>query len=271
MSNIVFGKHTLIMGVINVTPDSFYAGSRTQSKNDAIERAFFFEKSGADIIDIGGLSTRPGSSEIDGEEELKRVIPIIEGVRKRSSILISIDTYRPEVAERAVECGADIVNDISGLSYNNGLEFVVAKAGTYIILMHIRGKPLNMQQHAVYDDVIADVSCELDNSIEKALGSGINKSKIIIDPGIGFSKSAEHNLILIKNLPLIKNKGYPILIGLSRKSFLGVYTGLSTEKRLIPTVAANAISIFLGADIIRVHDVEEAKITTRIADAIKNC
>ena len=148
---------------------------------------------------------------------------------------------------------------------------MVAEAGSYIVLMHIRGKPFDMQQHAVYDDVITDVSRELDNSIEKALGSGIDKSKIIIDPGIGFAKSAEHNIILIKNLPLIKKKGYPVLIGLSRKSFLGAYTGLSTEKRLIPTVAANAISIFQGADIIRVHDVEEAKITARIADAIKNC
>lgn len=271
MSNIDFGKRTLIMGVINVTPDSFYAGSRNQNKNDAIEKALSFEKSGADIIDIGGLSTRPGSNEIDVKEELKRVIPVVEGIRKRSGILISIDTYRPEVAECVVDCGADIVNDISGLSYNNGLEFIVAEAGTYIVLMHIRGTPFDMQQHAFYDDVITDVSLELDKSIEKALGSGIDKSRIIIDPGIGFAKSAEHNLILIKNLPLIKKKGYPVLIGLSRKSFLGAYTGLPTEKRLIPTVAANAISIFQGADIIRVHDVEEAKITARIADAIKSC
>ena len=259
------------MGILNVTPDSFSDGGKFNTLKKALKRAKELEKQGADIIDIGGESTGPGSKHVSLAEELKRVIPVIEGIRKRSSILISNDTYRPEVAKRVADCGADIVNDISGLSYNNGLEFIVAEAGTYIILMHIRGKPFDMQQHVLYDDVITNVSLELDNSIEKALGSGIDKSRIIIDPGIGFAKSAEHNLTLIKNLPLIKKKGYPVLIGLSRKSFLGAYTGLPTEKRLIPTVAANAISIFQGADIIRVHDVDEAKITARIADAIKSC
>jgi len=271
MSNMIIGGKTLIMGVINVTPDSFYEGSRVQEKDSAVERGVFFEESGADIIDIGGISTRPGSEEIDIEGELKRVIPVIAEIRKRSKILISVDTFRPEVACQAVSNGADIINDISGLRFSNGLEYIAVKAGVYIILMHIRGKPVDMQKRAVYNNVIREVSIELDVSIEKALKAGIDRSKIILDPGIGFAKSAEHNLILIKYLPLIKKKGYPVLMGLSRKSFLGVYTDLEPEDRLIPTIAANAISIFQGADIIRVHDVKEAKITAQIADAVRDC
>ena len=216
------------------------------------------------------MSTRPGSESIDIEKELKRVIPVVKGIRSRSDVLLSVDTYNPEVAEQAVAQGADIINDISGLSFNNGLEEVVSHKGVYIILMHMRGKPADMQKRAVYNDVINEVLEELDISIEKALGAGINKEKIILDPGIGFAKLAEHNLTLLRNLPFLKEKGYPVIVGLSRKSFLGAFTGLEPEERLIPTVAANAISIFQGVDIIRVHDVKEAVITAQISDAIRN-
>ncbi len=268
---IPFDKKTLVMGVINVTPDSFYSGSRVFSASEAVERALHYEQLGADIIDVGGESTRPGSKGISADEELKRVIPVIEGIRKKSDIIISVDTHKPLVAERAIECGVQIINDISGLRFSNGIEQIVAKSGTYIILMHIRGKPFDMQKRALYYNVVEEVSDELDVSIKKALTAGIKRQRIILDPGIGFAKLAEHNLHLLKGLPYLKRKGYPILIGLSRKSFLGAYTNLEPEQRLIPTVAANAISIFQGADIIRVHDVKEAVETVKIVDAIKNC
>ncbi len=270
MRSLTFGDKTLIMGVINVTSDSFYADSRVLNEEKAIERGLFFIESGADIVDIGGMSTRPGSESIDIEKELKRVIPVVKGIRSRSDVLLSVDTYNPEVAEQAVAQGADIINDISGLSFNNGLEEVVSHKGVYIILMHMRGKPADMQKRAVYNDVINEVLEELDISIEKALGAGINKEKIILDPGIGFAKLAEHNLTLLRNLPFLKEKGYRVIVGISRKSFLGALTGLEPEERLIPTVAANAISIFQGVDIIRVHDVKEAVITAQISDAIRN-
>ena len=270
MRSLTFGDKTLIMGVINVTSDSFYADSRVLNEEKAIERGLFFIESGADIVDIGGMSTRPGSEAIDIEKELKRVIPVVKGIRSRSDVLLSVDTYNPEVAEQAVAQGADIINDISGLSFNNGLEEVVSHKGVYIILMHMRGKPADMQKRAVYNDVINEVLEELDISIEKALGAGIDKEKIILDPGIGFAKLAEHNFTLLRNLPFLKEKGYPVIVGLSRKSFLGAFTGLEPEERLIPTVAANAISIFQGVDIIRVHDVKEAVITAQISDAIRN-
>ena len=270
MRSLTFGDKTLIMGVVNVTSDSFYADSRVLNEEKAIERGLFFIESGADIVDIGGMSTRPGSEAIDIEKELKRVIPVVKGIRSRSDVLLSVDTYNPEVAKQAVAQGVDIINDISGLSFNNGLEEVVSHKGVYIILMHMRGKPADMQKRAVYNDVINEVLEELDISIEKALGAGINKEKIILDPGIGFAKLAEHNLTLLRNLPFLKEKGYPVIVGLSRKSFLGAFTGLEPEERLIPTVAANAISIFQGVDIIRVHDVKEAVITAQISDAIRN-
>lgn len=270
MRSLTFGDKTLIMGVINVTSDSFYADSRVLNEEKAIERGLFFIESGADIVDIGGMSTRPGSEAIDIEKELKRVIPVVKGIRSRSDVLLSVDTYNPEVAEQAVAQGVDIINDISGLSFNNGLEEVVSQKGVYIILMHMRGKPADMQKRAVYNDVINEVLEELDISIAKALGAGIDKEKIILDPGIGFAKLAEHNLTLLRNLPFLKEKGYPVIVGLSRKSFLGAITGLEPEERLIPTVAANAISIFQGVDIIRVHDVKEAVITAQISDAIRN-
>lgn len=266
---IKFGEKTLIMGIVNTTPDSFYPGSRVLDREKAVERALFYEELGADIVDIGGESTRPGSESINGDEERRRVIPVIEGIRKRSGILLSVDTYKPEVAEEAIRRGANIINDISGLTFNNGLEQVVSKTKAYIVLMHIRGTPKNMQKLVYYDDVTRDVSRELDLSIQKAIKAGIDRERIIIDPGIGFAKTAEQNIELIKNLPALKKKGYPVLVGLSRKSFLGEYTGLDEGERLIPTVAANAVLIFLGADIIRVHDVKEALYTVKIVDAIK--
>jgi dihydropteroate synthase len=266
---LVFGARTLVMGVVNVTPDSFYAGSRVGGTAEAVERALEFADAGADIIDIGGLSTRPGAFEIPPGEEMQRLVPVVAGVRRRSDVTISADTYRPEVAKAAIEQGADIINDVTGLGLRNGLEAVVRSGDVYIVLMHMRGTPGTMQQLAFYDDVVGEVSRELDRSVAFALGAGIPEKRIIVDPGIGFAKKAEHNLALIKNLPVFKATGFPLLVGLSRKSFLGALTGLAPEERLVPTIAANAITIFQGADIVRVHDVREAVITAKVADALK--
>ena len=257
------------MGVINVTPDSFYAGSRVGGTAEAVERALEFADAGADIIDIGGESTRPGAAEVPPSIEMERVMPAVEGIRRRSDVPISVDTYRPEVAKAAIERGADIVNVVTGLGSRSGLETVVRSGGVYIVLMHMRGTPRSMQELAVYADVVGEVSRELDRSIEIALEAGIPKEKVIIDPGIGFAKKAAHNLALLKNLPVFKAKGYPLLVGLSRKSFLGALTGCAPEERLVPTIAADAIAIFQGADIVRVHDVREAVITAKVADALK--
>ena len=292
--HIPLGKKTLVMGIINVTPDSFYSGSRTQGIEEAVERAIQFEELGADIVDIGGESTRPGSTAVQADAEIARVIPVIEGIKKRSNIMISVDTFKSEVASRALECGVKIINDITGLgsafthavpekeipdespfpSVEQGLGWqhfgrIVAQSGAYIVLMHMRGTPSDMQSRTAYNDVTKEVLAELDLAIQRAVDSGIARERIILDPGIGFAKTAEQNLCLLKNLPLIREKGFPILVGLSRKSFLGVYTGREPADRLASTIAANAISIFQGADIIRVHDIREAVDTVRIVEALE--
>jgi len=265
---IPFGKKTYIMGILNVTPDSFYKGSRINDVKMAVEKCLKFVKEGAEIIDIGGESTRPGSHGITVDEEIKRVIPILKELRRLTGVLISVDTYKADVARIVLEEGADIINDITGLRYSGEIAQIVSKYKAYLILMHMRGMPSNMQNRANYTNVVEEVSSELDLSIKKAINLGVEKDRIILDPGIGFAKKAFHNLLILKNLKKLKAKGYPILIGLSRKSFIGIYTGLPIEERLIPTIAANAISIFNGADIIRVHDVKEAYYTAKISDAI---
>lgn len=267
-----FGKKTLIMGIINVTPDSFYPGSRSRDAGAAVHRALRFVEEGADILDIGGESTRPGAAPVSVQEEIRRVIPVMEEIRKRSAVHLSVDTSKAPVARAAVERGAEIINDVSGLRSPNWGELaeVAARAGTYLILMHMRGVPATMQEHALYTDVVAEVSSELDRSIERALRSGIRKERIILDPGIGFSKLAEHNLAILKRLPELRGKGFPLLIGLSRKSFLGAYSGPDPANRLLSTIAAHAIAVFQGVDVIRVHDVKEAVETVRLVDDIKN-
>ncbi len=290
-AHIPFGTKTLVMGIINVTTDSFYSGSRIRDTERAVERALQFEELGADIVDVGGESTRPGSTATPDDEEIRRVVPVVERIRKKSDIALSVDTHKIHVASRVLEYGVQIINDITGLgsalihgtdtslSQVHGhdqaaagwKEFgkLVAKSGSYIVLMHMRGTPSNMQSLTAYDDVTKDVSSELDIAIQRAIDSGIALDRIILDPGIGFAKTAEQNLHLLRGLPLIRKKGFPILVGLSRKSFLGVYTEKEPEGRLVSTIAANAISIFLGADIIRVHDVGEAVDTARIVDALR--
>jgi dihydropteroate synthase len=288
--HIPLGKKTLVMGIINVTPDSFYSGSRSSHIEEAVKRALWFEDLGADIVDIGGESTRPGSEAVSVDEEIARVIPVLEGIRRKSNIAISIDTNKHEVLRRALECGLQYANDVTGLGAAHAhagqggqpgketpgardkawLQYgnLVARSGTFIILMHMRGTPSDMQSRTTYDNPVQEISLELDLSIRRAAQCGIARDKIILDPGIGFAKTAEQNLSVLKNLHVFKDKGYPLLVGLSRKSFLGVYTGRETHGRLASTIALNATSIYQGADIIRVHDVAEAVDTARIVDAL---
>jgi len=265
---IPFGKKTFIMGILNINPDSFYSGSRVTNVGEAVERALSFIEEGADIIDIGGESTRPGSQGITVDEEIKRVVPVVKGLRGKSDIPISVDTHKTRVAESVLDEGADIINDITGLRYSDEIAYLVSKYNAYLVLMHMRGSPSNMQSRASYTNVVEEVLLELDISINRAIKAGVKDDRIIIDPGIGFAKKSFHNLLIIKNLHKFRERGYPLLVGLSRKSFIGVYTALPTEERLIPTIASNAISIFNGADIIRVHDVKEAYYTAEISDAI---
>ncbi len=250
----------LIMGILNVTPDSFYDGGRYVSEESAVERALIMEDQGADIIDVGGESTRPGSEGISEEEELERVIPVIEGIRKYSDIPISIDTTKSAVALRAIEAGADMVNDISGFRFDDRMPRVVSQKKVPAVIMHTTGKPKDMQKRIDYKDVIWDILDYLSEGLEIAERNGIAKERIIVDPGIGFGKRPEDNLVIINRLPEFKSLKRPVLIGASRKSFIGKALSLeSPEERLEGSLAVYAISIVKGVDILRVHDVRETR------------
>jgi dihydropteroate synthase len=225
-------------------------------------------EAGADILDVGGESTRPGSDPVAAAEEIGRVIPVIEEVRKFSDILLSVDTRKAKVAERALEAGADMVNDISGLRGNRPLAELVAERGVPIVLMHMRGEPKTMQDNPHYDDTVAEILEELKGSVDFALACGIAKEQIIVDPGIGFGKRCRDNLAIINNLGMLRSLGFPVLIGLSRKSFIGTVLDRPVEQRLTGTVVASTLAVLNGADIIRVHDVAEAVDTTRMIAAI---
>ncbi len=258
----------LIMGILNVTPDSFFDGGKYFSKDDAIKYGMKLIENGADILDIGGESTRPGSERVSEEEELKRVIPVIEEIAKRTDVPISIDTYKSNVAKAALDAGAQIVNDISGLRFDEKMAQVVAEKGVPVVIMHIKGTPGDMQNNPYYEDVIQELLDYFDERIRYATNHGIDESKIIIDPGIGFGKRIEDNLLIIKNLRAFKVFRKPILIGVSRKSFIGKILNLSPEERLEGTLSANLTAIVNGAQIIRVHDVLETKRCIRIYNEI---
>lgn len=263
------GKKTLVMGILNATPDSFYDGGRYINRERALARVEQMIAEGADIIDIGGESTRPGAEPVPVEEELRRVIPLIEAIASRFEIALSVDTTKSEVARHALQAGACIVNDISGLRFDPKMPEVIASYGAGVVLMHIQGTPRTMQINPVYHDVVAEVRASLQDSIECALHAGISSEKIWIDPGIGFGKTIEHNLTLLKHIPELKALGYPVLIGTSRKSFIGhLLGGLPPEERLEGSLATIALSIAWGADIVRVHDVQATVRTARIADAL---
>lgn len=251
-----FGKKTLIMGILNVTPDSFYDGGRNFGREKAIKKAYQLYKDGADIIDIGGESTRPGADTVSLSEEMDRVCPVIEAVADNIDIPVSIDTYKSEIAEEALKLGASIINDISGLAFDEKMAGIAARYKSYIVLMHIKGNPKNMQVNPQYENLLKEIYSFLESAKEKAINSGVDKNKIIIDPGIGFGKTLEDNYRILNNIGFFKKMGFPLLIGLSRKSLIGrLYD--NEEDRLFATIALNTISSVYGADIIRVHDVRE--------------
>jgi dihydropteroate synthase len=266
----LLGQRTWIMGVLNITPDSFSDGGLYFDKDRAISRGLELAAEGADIIDVGGESTKPGSDPVPAEEELKRIIPVISALRAKTDVLISVDTTKSEIAEAAIEAGADIINDISAFRFDSRMPLLAAQKGVSVILMHMKGTPKTMQIDPSYVDLLAEIKSFLQEKIEAAQASGINKEKIIIDPGIGFGKSAEDNLILINNLSFLEELERPILIGTSRKSFLGSILNLPPLERSEGTIASAILSIIRGAHILRVHDVGSIKRATLVAESILN-
>ena len=268
--NYTFDQRTWIMGVINVTPDSFSDGGLYFEKDKAVERGLELAEEGSDIIDIGGESTRPGSEPIPQEEELRRVIPVISALRKRTNTLISIDTTKSEVALAALDAGADIINDISSFRSDPNMLPVAAQKDAPVILMHMKGTPKTMQVNPFYENVLHEVKSFLKERLNSALAYGIKKEKIIIDPGIGFGKRFKDNLTLINHLHFLKDLDRPILVGISRKSFIGKILGLSPQERMEGTIASAVLSIVRGAHILRVHDVASIKKSVLVAETILN-
>ncbi len=248
-----------IMGIVNATPDSFYPGSRAGSVEDAVERALQMEAEGADIVDIGGESSRPGGAYVSAEEELSRVLPVIEGIRSRSAVPISVDTRKAAVMKAALDAGADMCNDISALEDDHALADLLAAAGAPVVLMHKKGTPDTMQLDPRYADPAAEVLSYLLERAEYAQTRGIRKDMIILDPGIGFGKRKQDNLALIAGTRRFTAAGYPVLMALSRKTFIGDMTGKPVSHRLAGTLAANQIAVGLGAQWLRVHDVGETR------------
>ena len=258
------------MGVVNVTPDSFSDGGLYFDKDKAVERGLELAEQGADILDVGGESTRPGSEPIPAEEEKKRVIPVISELRKNTDVLISVDTTKSEVAEQALDAGADIINDISAFRFDERMPLLVSEKRAPVILMHMKGTPKTMQRRPFYENLYQEIVCFLEERINTSLSYGIKQEKIIIDPGIGFGKNLTHNLSIIKNLRFLENLDRPILVGVSRKSFIGKILNLPPLDRTEGSIASAVLSVLNGAHILRVHEVEPVRRAIRVAEAIIN-
>ena len=264
-------RETLVMGIVNVTPDSFSDGGKFFSPEVAISHASKLITQGADIIDIGGESTRPGAEQVSESEELKRVIPVVEKIRTDNpTILISIDTTKASVAKHAVEAGADIINDVSGLSFDNNMIDIVESFNIPVVIMHMKGNPQNMQLNPEYKDIVNEILDFFKMKIKIAIQSGINRSMIILDPGIGFGKTVEHNFELLSRLNEFNVLELPIMIGPSRKSFIGITLDLPPEDRVEGTAAAVSAGVMNGASIVRVHDVKSMKRVVRIIEKVRN-
>jgi dihydropteroate synthase len=279
---LLLGERTLVMGVLNITPDSFYVGSRAPDVDAAIQRALQMERDGADIIDIGGESTRPGAEGTSAEEELARVLPVLEKLRGRLKFPISIDTQKAAVADAAAAAGAQIVNDVSALRSDPALAEVARRRRLPLILMHMRGTPRTMQKRPFARDVLGDVSAGLRQALARARKAGIPRSQVILDPGIGFGKSFTQNCELLARLPELARLGCPLLVGTSRKTFIGAFLAqphqqapdpsgsiAPPEDRLWGTAATVAAAVLGGAHIVRVHDVAEMAQVVRLADAVR--
>ncbi len=267
--HIAFSKKTHVMGILNVTPDSFSDGGKFFNKIAAIEHAIKMAQEGADIIDVGGESTRPGATDTSVDEEIARVVPVIEGIRKMVKIPISVDTRKTKVALEAIRAGASIVNDVSGLMFDPDMAGAISKCGAAVIIMHSRGTPQTMQQNPSYKDVVTEIIASLKGAIGVAEAKGIAPGKIIIDPGIGFGKSPEHNLEILNRLDEFKVLSKSICIGVSRKYFIGKVLNLnSTDDRGAGTLASSVVAITKGARLIRVHEVKPMVEAVRIVDSI---
>lgn len=264
------GRRTYIMGILNMTPDSFYDGKRYFIIESAVDHALSMVEEGADIIDIGGESTRPGAHPVSEDEELKRVIPLIKLLSKQTRKPVSIDTYKAKVAEKAIDAGASIINDIGGLLMDKNMAKVVAKTKVPVIIMHKKGNPRTMQKHPIRKNVMSEIISYLWKSVSRAIEAGVDEKKIILDPGIGFGKTGHQNLVILKNLRNLKSMGFPLLIGTSRKRFIDAILKLSSQDRLYGTLATLAVAVMNGVHIVRVHDVGAAVQVVRICDAIRN-
>lgn len=255
------------MGILNVTPDSFSDGGRFLSVPKAVEQALKMQEEGADLIDVGGESTRPGAAPVSVEEELRRILPVLEPLVRRLKIPVSVDTCKASVAEQALLGGASLVNDVTALR-DPRMGEMVARFGVPVILMHMRGDPQTMQQDPHYDRLIPEILSDLKQSLRKAKEAGIADENLLTDPGLGFGKRWQDNLVLIKSLGDFKALGFPVVVGPSRKSFLGKVTGASIEDRLSGTAAAVALAVSYGADVVRVHDVAPMRRAALLADAV---
>lgn len=273
MSSFVCGKYRLdlsqprVMGIVNVTPDSFSDGGRFDSTEKAVEHALALIEEGADILDIGGESTRPGATPVSLQQELQRAIPVIERLAKETSVPLSIDTYKPEVMRAAIEAGIDMVNDIRALQEPGALE-IVAGSNAGVCLMHMQGRPQTMQLDPQYEDAVVEVKTFLERRLEAAIAAGIDAERVVLDPGFGFGKRTVHNLQLLRELPGFSELGRPLLVGLSRKSVLGQITGGDIYVRLHASIAASVISAMKGAKIIRVHDVKATADALKVVSAV---
>lgn len=270
--SLPIGTKTYVMGIMNVTPDSFSEQGRNFHLEQSLENARQMIADGVDIIDVGGESTRPGADPVDAAEEISRVVPFIENLRKFSDIPVSIDTWKSEVARAALEAGADIINDVTGFLRDPQLKNVAAEFNAGCIAMHMRGTPETMQnlENLIYNDLISDISDAFEKIIEMLKKAGISENQIMLDPGIGFSKTVEQNLELIKNQQKFRDLGYPVLLGASRKSFIGkILDRPNAQERVWGTAASVACGIVYGADVVRIHDVKEMVDVCRISDALR--
>ena len=258
----------LVMGILNVTPDSFSDGGRFCSGNDALEHGLRMQEEGADIIDVGGESTRPNAPAVSAEDEMRRVVPIIERLSSRIDAAISVDTMKASVARAAIDAGAVIVNDVSALTHDPAMTEVALQTGAGVVLMHMQGSPRTMQADPHYDDVVREVCDYLESRVGKLVEAGLNMEALVVDPGVGFGKTLKHNLKLLANLAEIRIIGRPVVVGLSRKSMLGMLTDRPVEERLAGSIAGLVFSVLNGADVVRVHDVKETVDAVRVATAL---
>jgi dihydropteroate synthase len=266
---VVLGERTWLMGILNVTPDSFSDGGRFASADTAAARGLALFEAGADIVDVGGESTRPGAAPVPADEERRRVVPVVEALRRAGPGFVSIDTSKAEVARAALEAGADLVNDVSGFSFDPALAGVVAAAGVPAVLMHLRGSFAAMHESPRYRDLMAEVVSELRAALDRAADGGVARDQVLVDPGIGFSKTPEHSLEVMRRLPELGTLERPVLVGPSRKKFIGAIVDKDPDRRTMGTAGAVAACVYAGAHVVRVHDVAEMLDVVKVCDAIR--